>query len=92
METGIVSQVITLLVFGCLAGEIAYKIDRHAKYGLLSDETLRAMHGIKGAVIAISVAYTAILIRCVYRIAEMAGGWGDPIMQNQWLFVVLDGV
>jgi hypothetical protein len=92
METGIVSQVVTLLIFGALAGEIAYKIDRRAKLGILSDETLRALHSIKGSAIAISIAYTTILIRCVYRIAEMAGGWRNPIMQNQWLFVVLDGV
>lgn len=92
METGIISQAATLLIFGALAGEIAYRVDRHAKHGLLSEETLDAMRGIKGPAIAISIAYTTILIRCVYRIAEMAGGRRNPIMQNQWLFVVLDGV
>jgi hypothetical protein len=92
METGIVSQVITLLIFGALAAEIAFKVDRAAKHALLSDETLHGLRGIKGPAVAIAVAYVTILIRCVYRIAEMAGGWRNPIMQDQWLFVVLDGV
>lgn len=83
---------VTLLIFGVLAGEIAYRVDRHAKDGLLPDETLRAMRGIKGAAVAIAIAYVTILIRCVYRIAETAGGWRNPIMQNQWLFVALDSV
>lgn len=86
------SQVITLVIFGALAAEVAYRVDQHAKRGLLAHQTLHALRGMRGPVVALVVAYMAILIWCVYRIAEMAGGWRNPIMQNQWLFVVLDGV
>lgn len=41
-------------------------------------------------VTALLVVYTAIFIRCVYRVAEMAGGWRNPIMQNEALFIGLD--
>ncbi|RDW57799.1 hypothetical protein BP5796_12600 [Coleophoma crateriformis] len=47
---------------------------------------------LKKAVTAVVIAYFTILIRCIYRIAEMAGGWRNPVMQNQVVFVVLDGV
>ncbi|KAI1468833.1 RTA1-domain-containing protein [Daldinia caldariorum] len=40
---------------------------------------------------AVAGAYAGILIRCVYRIAEMAGGWGNRIMQDEPSFVVLEG-
>ena len=41
---------------------------------------------------AISFAYAAILIRCIYRIHEMAGGWGNPRMRDGPLFLILDGM
>jgi RTA1 like protein len=37
-------------------------------------------------------AYLAILIRCIYRIPEMAGGWGNPRMREEPTFLVLDGL
>jgi len=36
------------------------------------------------------VAYSAIFVRCVYRIAEMAGGWKNPIQQSEPLFIALE--
>ncbi|KAJ3508799.1 hypothetical protein NM208_g15767 [Fusarium decemcellulare] len=39
---------------------------------------------------AVTGAYSAILTRCIYRIAEMAGGWGNHIMQDEPSFLVLD--
>lgn len=44
----------------------------------------------KGLLAAIAVAYSTILIRCIYRIAEMAGGWRNPMMQDQTVFIILD--
>jgi hypothetical protein len=31
------------------------------------------------------------LIRCIYRIPEMAGGWGNPRMRDEPVFLGLDG-
>jgi len=41
---------------------------------------------------AIAVAFLTIFIRCVYRLPEMAGGWGNPLMQDETEFLVLDGM
>jgi hypothetical protein len=40
---------------------------------------------------AIGFAFLTILIRCLYRIPEMAGGWGNPRMRNEPVFLGLDG-
>ena len=39
---------------------------------------------------AMTGAYALLLIRCIYRIAEMAGGWGNHIMQDEPSFIVLE--
>jgi hypothetical protein len=40
---------------------------------------------------AIGFAFLTILIRCIYRLPEMAGGWGNPRMRQEPAFLVLDG-
>lgn len=40
---------------------------------------------------AIGFAFFTILVRCIYRIPEMAGGWGNPRMRDEPVFLVLDG-
>jgi hypothetical protein len=93
MEIGITLQVVTLLIFGGLAIEYMLRLRHAAKsnrrstyHGLMGDKSL------KRSLLAVVVAYWTIFIRCVYRIAEMAGGWRNPIMQDQTAFIVLDGV
>lgn len=86
MEAGISFQVFTLLIFGGLALEfyLRYKKDTTRNSPVLDPK-------IKSSIIAVVLAYSLVLIRCIDRIAEMAGGWRNPIMQNQAAFVVLDG-
>ena len=39
---------------------------------------------------AAALAFGCVLIRCCYRVAEMAGGWANAIMRNETSFLVLD--
>lgn len=41
---------------------------------------------------AIVLAYFTVLIRCIYRLPEMAGGWGNPLMRRENEFLLLDGM
>jgi len=41
---------------------------------------------------AIGFAFLMIYIRCIYRIPEMAGGWGGPVMRKENDFYILDGM
>ncbi|KAF0322114.1 RTA1 like protein [Colletotrichum asianum] len=36
--------------------------------------------------------FIVIFIRCIYRLPEMAGGWGNPLMRKEEEFIVLDGM
>jgi RTA1 like protein len=90
--TGICLQVVTLLIFGFLAGLYARNV-----YNSRSSLPARAYETIQNSsfrtfVYAMSAAYLFILIRCIYRIGEMAGGWKNKISRNQTDFMVLDGL
>jgi len=41
---------------------------------------------------AIGFATFTILVRCIYRLPEMAGGWGNPRMRDETTFLILDGM
>ncbi|KAK4097270.1 RTA1 like protein [Parathielavia hyrcaniae] len=92
---GIVLQVVVLGAFGGLAGDYLFRASKYFRSGAVAPE----FQG--GAVVwvdkkfrmfvwAMGFAYAALLIRCIYRIAEMAGGWGNHIMQDEPSFVVLE--
>ena len=92
MLSGIVIQVFTLFVFGILVGDYFRRVlaNRHqlspAASTLLNSTRFKLFLG------SIAIAYTCILIRCIYRIPELSGGWESAVMQNETDFIVLDGV
>ncbi|KAK4949811.1 hypothetical protein LTR10_011653 [Elasticomyces elasticus] len=92
MMAGIALQVVTLSFFGIAA--LAYILARRRAHNVpLSTEARKYLNStlFKCFAVGFTLAFTAIFIRCVYRIVEMAGGWGNPIMQSQTPFIVLDG-
>ncbi len=94
---GIIMQVITLAIFAALAG--LFFLRRHLarrngvpeKEEALVNPQLQTMR-FKLFAGAVVIAFLAIFTRCVYRIAEMMGGWGNPLMQDQAEFIALDSV
>ena len=92
MLAGIVFQVVTLLAFLGLATE--YFVRLSANRASMSESATHLIHSNKfrSFLAAVSVAFLTIFVRCLYRIAEMAGGWANPIMRNETEFLVFDGV
>lgn len=90
MEAGIVVQVVTLVLFGVLAGEVAVRVWRE-RFELEGEvgELAKSMR-LKCFLGALGMAYVVILVRCCYRVAEMSGGWGNDIMRDEGLFTGLD--
>ncbi|KAK1755425.1 RTA-like protein [Echria macrotheca] len=94
---GIALQVVVLLFFGSVAADYYVRVRswvrvdgvheerHHEAVSLWRDKKFRLF------VYAVVGAYCGILIRCIYRIAEMAGGWGNHIMQDEPSFIVLEG-
>ncbi|EXJ77709.1 hypothetical protein A1O3_09938 [Capronia epimyces CBS 606.96] len=91
MMAGIAFQVVTLAFFATAA--TWYIRRRRQAPEPLSSEAAGFLRSPKFRAFAVgfAAAFTAILIRCVYRIVEMAGGWGNEIMQNEASFIALDG-
>lgn len=98
MMAGIVWQVITLLFFAVVSGiyfqRVASTIRRGDPTGAISPRAhaLLARPLFQAFCVGVLLAFVTIFTRCVYRIAEMANGWANHIMQNEVDFIVLDGV
>ena len=92
MLAGIVWQVVALATFGGLAALYAFRVYQgratlsvHAS-NLLSSRPFMVFVG------AIALAYITILIRFIYRIPELAGGWGNELMRKEVEFILLDNL
>jgi RTA1 like protein len=92
MMAGIVLQVVTLLVFGAFSVDFALRLSRSTKPFSLEAADMKNNLCFKLFLGGLTLAFITVFTRCVYRIAEMAGGWRNPIMQNETEFIALDSV
>ncbi|KXT03892.1 hypothetical protein AC579_6236 [Pseudocercospora musae] len=94
MITGLAVQVATMLAFAGLAADYGIAVRRNITN--LNPETseLRNSRRFKFFLMALWIAYLCILIRCAYRLAELANGWSDEneILRMEGLFIGLDSV
>ncbi|KAF6805020.1 RTA1 like protein [Colletotrichum sojae] len=89
---GIVLQVIVLMLFGVAGADYWIRLRRWARTPDADADALALWHRKKFRlfIYGIAGAYACVMIRCIYRVAEMAGGWGNHIMQDEVSFMVLD--
>lgn len=92
MMAGISFQVFTMLAFGVMAALYCIRLSRSSTPLSASAEGVKTSTAFRLFLGAFLLAFLTIFTRCVYRIAEMAGGWANPIMQNETEFIVLDSV
>ncbi|KAI4123512.1 MAG: hypothetical protein LQ338_005236 [Usnochroma carphineum] len=92
MLAGIIWQVVTLLIFAALATDFFSRAYRNRSSQTAAAAEVRQSSRFGLFLVALVTAYIGIAIRCIYRIAELAGGWGNDIMQNEAEFIVLEGV
>ncbi|KAJ6016153.1 hypothetical protein N7540_010744 [Penicillium herquei] len=94
---GIAFQVLTMSVCGVLGLNFFWNVARHGN-GLTGEKNPESNAStippsrMRLIIIAEIFAYFTVLIRCIYRIPEMAGGWGSALMQKENEFLVLDGM
>lgn len=91
MMAGIVWQVVNLVAFGGVVGQFFRDVYVHRRDLTESARALARNTRFRLFLAAVLTATVAVSIRCAYRIAEMAGGWGNPVMRNEAEFMVLDG-
>lgn len=92
MMAGIVWQVFTLIIFGLLVSDYVTRARKQRSLWSASAVKIANNGRFKLFVSGLVLAYITIFTRCVFRIGEMAKGWGNPIMKSQADFIVLDGV
>lgn len=99
---GIAFQVATMVGCGLLVllyvwryrkgAPVKGQIDEKSNYQLSKEQGTLSLGKIKLFALAVGLAYVTVLIRCIYRLPEMAGGWGNPLMRNEKEFLLLDGM
>jgi RTA1 like protein len=92
MMAGIVIQVVTLLAFAAMAALYYFRLSRSSTPLSSAAERVKGSIGFKLFLGGFILALLTVFTRCVYRIAEMAGGWANPIMQSEREFIVLDSM
>ncbi|KAI6713830.1 hypothetical protein JHW43_003587, partial [Diplocarpon mali] len=88
---GIALQVAQLVAFGVVSLYYAFNVSRHRKARPSSAINTPTPAKLEYFMSMVAVAYVFILIRCIYRIPEMAGGWGSALQRDEPLFLGLDG-
>ncbi|KAH8911126.1 RTA1-domain-containing protein [Coniochaeta sp. PMI_546] len=90
---GIVLQVVVLAFFGLSAVDYSLRVRKWIRSPEADPEAVALWNNkrFRLFIYGVSGAYFLILIRCIYRVAEMAGGWGNHIMQDEPSFIVLEG-
>ncbi|KAJ6038309.1 uncharacterized protein N7446_005119 [Penicillium canescens] len=84
---GIAFQVATMSVCGLLAFDFFIASRKHLRDGPQREAvTEKPQQRMWLVLVAMIAAYNMVLIRCIYRLPEMAGGWGNKLMQNEMEF------
>ena len=88
---GLVFQVASLTLFAACCAEYAWRVYRDPTASARVPSIFRNNKGLGIFLVGLALAYTFIMIRCIYRVVELAGGWGSSLMEDQTLFIVLEG-
>ncbi|KAJ5389246.1 RTA1 domain protein [Penicillium cataractarum] len=93
MISGIAFQVATMGVCGVLGMDFVFRVRKGRQFQEVQAEKLEESEVRKFYFFCVGeiIAYLTVLIRCIYRLPEMAGGWGNPLMQKETEFLILDG-
>ena len=89
---GICWQVASLVIFGILTLLYLRKVLQHRDHMAPEVLVIAQSTRFRCYCVGLILAYTMILVRCIYRIPELAGGWRNSIMVSEVSFVVLDNV
>jgi hypothetical protein len=91
MLAGIVFQVATLLAFAAMVADYFLRLSRSTSPLPTEAENIKSKTSFQLFILGLILSFLAVFTRCVFRIAEMAGGWRNPIMQSEKDFIALDG-
>lgn len=88
ITTGVAFQAANMVFCGFLMVLYWFRLRKTRGKSVTQNEEDRRL---KIYIYGMVAAYVMVSIRCIYRIPEMAGGWGGELMQDETTFLVLDG-
>jgi len=91
MVAGLAFQVFSLLVFAVFSGEFAWRVWRGKGVRNEDYRDLTSWWRFKGFLLALVVATVTIFARCVFRVAELQGGFRGKLANEQITFMILEG-
>ncbi|KAJ5123341.1 hypothetical protein N7448_009438 [Penicillium atrosanguineum] len=93
MIAGIAFQVATMGICGLLGIDFAFRLYRQGRSSRFEEKRSKKEALLFNLFCAGEIfAYITVLIRCIYRLPEMAEGWANSLMRNEVEFMVLDGM
>ncbi|KAG9233506.1 RTA1 like protein-domain-containing protein [Amylocarpus encephaloides] len=90
MLAGVIFQVISLSLFAIACLDVAFRVYKNPAGKNLEYSTLRSNFRFRGFLWALLVSFLTIFTRCVYRIAELGGGWNNKLMREENPFIILE--
>jgi hypothetical protein len=91
MIAGLASQVISLVIFMVICAHFGWKVLKNPTKLDAQFSTLRNSRRFRGMLVAIAVAVLTILVRSVYRLAELQQGFDGKLANNELEFMILEG-
>lgn len=88
--SGIVAQILTLVIFAGLVVDYLYRTRRAWHNVPFAATKLLDTLKFKLYVAGVAVAYICVLVRCGFRLLELVGGWPNTAMHSQAAFVVFE--
>jgi hypothetical protein len=90
MIAGVSLQVAFLAAFAIAAGEFAFRAYKAPQSWTMSHAALYESKLFKSCLVGLAVATVAIFARSIYRCAELSGGFGGPLANDQVSFMILE--
>ncbi|KAA8650803.1 RTA1 domain-containing protein [Aspergillus tanneri] len=92
MVTGVSWQVFSLFLFTVLCADFAVRVRRAPEYEFnVYFEGLRATASFRWFLVGLAVATFTIIVRSVFRCAELSAGLGGDLANDEVTFMVLEG-
>ena len=89
MLAGLIFQVVSMLLFMLACVDFAIRVRKCKSHNSCHSE-LRSSTRFRGFLGAVVVSFHAILLRCVYRVIELGGGWNNHLMREETPFIILE--
>lgn len=92
MVAGLAFQVFSLFAFGSLCLDFYFRLRSRSEHFNSDFHAIRSRRSHQHFLITLSLAATFVFIRCIFRCAELSGGFNGSLANSEVSFMLLEGV